>query len=510
MAAHSDRIRTLRTRSQEIGTMRPGWRPELGERSSDADRASIEALRRDRDSRSGRDGAAARSEVGRGDETGALSTRSDHGSGRDREEFNRRLIRIAQQRGGSIPPSEWQEHRQDLIDARRGRTGNTIDRDRTNDGVEFRDRGDFGGRYDEPRFGRDFDRNEPESFEVRPRSPIGPTEIGRGYLFQHDTRNRRYHEDAGHHYYDDRWHDYPKEHRHHDGCGHHYYDNDWHRWPRGHRHDAGCGHYYYDGDWFDYPRGHRHGPHCGHHYYDGVWHNFPKSHRHGHDCGHHYYDGYWYYWPRTHRHYAGCGHYYFNFFWYPFPPTYYGYQETVIISSANVGPATSYVDVYEEPARDHAARGYDKAQRGDYYGAIAAFSTAIATTADNGPLYLAQGLAYMQVGDYRSAYNKIMEGLRRTPDLATGHPDLQGLIADPEHVEWRILELMDAIDAAPDNERPILVLGYLQFLKGDYEGAKLALQAVAGLDPSNEESRRLLEFIYEIENEDGGRNATGA
>jgi cytochrome c-type biogenesis protein CcmH/NrfG len=95
-----------------------------------------------------------------------------------------------------------------------------------------------------------------------------------------------------------------------------------------------------------------------------------------------------------------------------------------------------------------------------------------------------------------------MEGLRRTPDLATGHPDLQGLIPDPEHVEWRVLQLMDAIDAAPENDRPILVLGYLQFLKGDYEGAKLALQAVSALDPENEASRRLLEFIYRVENED--------
>lgn len=406
-----------------------------------------------------------------------------------REEFNRRLLRIAEEREGPIKPSEWQEHRQDLIDARRGTTGRTIDRDRE----------PTGDRFDGPRPVPEYARNYPESFEPRPRSPIGPTEIGRGYLFQYDTRTHRYHEDNGHYFYRDRWHDYPEDHRHYEGCGHFFFDNTWHRWPREHRHHARCGHHYYDGDWYDFPRGHRHGPHCGHDFHDGVWHRFPRTHRHGPNCGHFYYNGYWYWWPQTHRHYPGCGHFYFNFYWYPFPAAYYGYEETVVIVPSGAVVTTSYADGDLES--DHAARAYDKAQRGDYYGAIAAFSTAIAATEDQGPLYLAQGLMYMQVGDYRSAYRRILEGLRRTPDLSMGHPDLQGLIPDPEEIEWRILDLMDAIEIDPANDKAILTLGYLQFLKGDYEGAMAALKAVVALDPANEQAARLLEFIGRI---DGG------
>lgn len=419
---------------------------------------------------------------------------------RDRRPFGRRHsdrrdFHLVQRRHGPISPSEWEAHRQSRIDARRGESS-----DWSHDRAPSDFRRD---RFDDP-IGRAFERHVPESahFDHRPVSPIGPTKIGPGYIIQYDTRAHVHHEGCGHYFYEDRWHQFPKDHVHHEGCGHFFYDNTWHRFPRGHYHYPGCGHYFYDYQWWDFPRRHKHGPHCGHFRYDGIWHRFPKTHRHGPDCGHYYYDGYWHIFPRTHRHHPGCGHYYFNYFWYPFAPSHYGYE----VSDGVYGGETDYesplVESYEDPARRHAARAYDRCRRGDYYGAIAAFSTAIATAPDNGPLYLAQGLAYMRVGDIRSAYSKIREGLRRLPDMASGHPDLRGIIPDPEFIEWQIDELIWMIEDNPDNHRALFVLGYLHFLRGDYEYAKPALQDVAALDSGNESARRLLDYIYQVEAEE--------
>lgn len=407
----------------------------------------------------------------------------------------RRPFRVAQREHGPISPSDWQAHRQSRIDARRGEGPSVDPRSprRSYDG--------FDRSYDG--FRRGYDTNRPESYEFRyrDRSPIGPAEIGRGYILQYDTRTHQHHPGCGHYQYDGDWHVFPRDHRHYDGCGHHFYDNSWHRWPRNHDHFPGCGHYYDDGGWFNYPRGHEHGPHCGHYQYDGLWHRFPQDHTHGPNCGHHYYEGDWYFWPKSHRHTPGCGHYYFNSLWFPYGPSYYGYEEAVAVYG---GPeeddyGSEIVDAYDGAAHDHAARAYEKSRNGDPYGAIAAFSTAIANTPDNGPLFLAQGLTYMQVGDVRSAYSKITEGLRRTGDLETGHPDLRGLIPDPEVIRWHIDQLTWTIESNPGNYRALFVLGYVHFLRGEYEEAKAALQDVAALDSDNESARRLLEFIYQKE-----------
>ncbi len=419
-----------------------------------------------------------------------------------------RMPQVSQNQRGAISPSDWQEHRQSRIDARRGESRNdsredgdrsefgSRDRDGRNnrsDRTNRDDRGNWNDRNDRNnRDNRGDDNHQDEDWKKGTSSSGHEWDRDRGN--RHDSRTHRHHDGCGHFQYGGGWHDFPKEHKHHNGCGHHFYDNDWHRWSREHRHRAGCGHYYNGGSWFDFPRGHRHGPRCGHYHYDGYWHYFPKTHSHGPSCGHYYYESDWHFWPLTHRHHAGCGHFYFNSLWFPFAPTYYGYTESITVyggtSSANYEYARS---------NDHAERAYERSRNGDFYGAIAAFSTAIATTADNGPLYLAQGLTYMQVGDYRSAYSRIVEGLRRTPDVMEGHPDLRALIPDPETVEWYADELTWALEDNPGNERALFVLGYLRFLKGDYEDAKIALQAAAALNAGNEQAPRLLDFIYQIE-----------
>lgn len=412
--------------------------------------------------------------------------------GRDaqRVEPRTRIAEPGQPASGPIPPSEWRAYRQQKIENRRSQ--------RRDDTVEGHEPGDG---HDGDHDGHDGDDHRPESFNRHPKSPAGPVAITREGAIQLHTRPHQHHDGCGHYQYDGGWHDFPKEHHHHDGCGHYRHNGDWHSWPRGHVHRPGCGHYFHDHDWFDFPIGHRHGRHCGHYYYDGIWHLFPRVHVHSSHCGHYFYYDSWHYWPRTHFHYPGCGHYYFNSFWYPFPPSYYGYTETVVVYGGTSSAVTSYrsggSSYAESP--DAVERGYERSARGDYYGAIAAFSSAIASTPDNGPIYLALGIAYMEAGDTRAAYNRIMEGLRRTPDLAEGHPDLEGLIPDPQQVEWFIGSLEQNLAENPENSRASMVLGYLKFLRRDYEGAKLCLQATAALEPDNEEARRLLDFIYEIE-----------
>ena len=62
-----------------------------------------------------------------------------------------------------------------------------------------------------------------------------------------------------------------------------------------------------------------------------------------------------------------------------------------------------------------------------------------------------------------------------------------------------IASLEQSLAENPENSSASMVLGYLKFLRRDYEGAKLCLQATAALEPDNEEARRLLDFIYQIE-----------
>jgi len=161
------------------------------------------------------------------------------------------------------------------------------------------------------------------------------------------------------------------------------------------------------------------------------------------------------------------------------------------------------IDSYDGDARRHAERAYERSHNGDTYGAIAAFSTAIATAKDNGPLYLAQGLCYMQAGDLRSAYSKIEQGLSRMQDISMGHPDLRSLIPDPNVIRWHIDELTVTTEQYPNSLHALFVLGYLHFLQGDHEEAKKALQDAAALDSGNPQVRRLLDHIYDIQTAEG-------
>lgn len=442
-------------------------------------------------------------------DTGREIDRRDHGRddrGRDRRDdvrIDRRPFDVAQREHGPISPSEWEAHRQSRIDARRGE-GPSID---PRSPRQRHDRSDF---HDDRQFDRHFDRrfdtNQPESydFRYRSRSPIGPAEIGRGFIIQYDTRPvtslHQHHPGCGHFRFDDDWHLFPEGHKHHAGCGHHFFDNQWHLWSPGHEHFPGCGHFFHEGAWFDFPRDHVHGPNCGHFRFNEVWHWFPEDHVHGPNCGHFNWNETWHFWPKTHRHHPGCGHYFYNSLWYPYLPSHYGYEpEGEVYGDDEEDFSSELVDAYDGDARRHAERAYERSREGDSYGAIAAFSTAIAMASENGPLYLAQGLVYMQVGDLRSAYNKIEQGLSRMSDLSEGHPNLMALFADPNLVRWHISDLTALTEQYPNEYRAQFMLGYLHFLQGEYEKAKGPLQEAAARDSGNPQVRRLLDHIYQLQ-----------
>lgn len=109
------------------------------------------------------------------------------------------------------------------------------------------------------------------------------------------------------------------EHFHGEGCGHFFFDEAWHDFPRDHRHDADCGHFEYAGGWHLFAQDHAHGSGCGHFYWNGRWDYFPSSHRHDGTCGHHFHGGVWQLFPRAHRHEPGCGHFYWASCWQVVP-----------------------------------------------------------------------------------------------------------------------------------------------------------------------------------------------
>ncbi len=355
-----------------------------------------------------------------------------------------------------------------------------------------------------------------------------------------DKHSHRHGDGCGHHFYDNRWHDYPRQHRHYDGCGHYHHSGSWISFSIGHVHGFGCGHFYDNGIWLSYSGSiHRHHIGCGHFYYDGFWHNTSCYHIHGPGCGHYYYDNHWNDFPRTHVHTdycehmydgsrwlivssdthvhsANCGHYQFSGHWYAYPRSYYTMnREDSLYFFVDLGdyrnrniPDWAYQEYFDDSSpvdifrsSNSLAKAYAAFAKGRYYDSLVQFKTASKQYPQNALIHLAQAQAQIAVKDYRSAFDDIVRGMELFPEWADAYVNLSEIYSNTEDLEQHSLELTQWVERYPRDFKAHFVLGYFYYFHQEYDAAKDELLYALSWDEDLKPAQILMDKILEFEAE---------
>ena len=155
------------------------------------------------------------------------------------------------------------------------------------------------------------------------------------------------------------------------------------------------------------------------------------------------------------------------------------------------------IDIFD--ATDHVSRAYAQFATRSYYHSVLSFYYAIQDYPDDGLLYLARAQAYAAIGDYRSAYDDIIYGMRLIPDWPEVRFNLAEIYSDPEEASRHLLALEEWLEDHPRDWRAHFVLGYFRFFLQDYAAAKLELVYTLAYEPDHWQARRMLDEIQERE-----------
>lgn len=284
---------------------------------------------------------------------------------------------------------------------------------------------------------------------------------------------------------------------------------------RPHRHGPGCGHYFHGGGWKNHSPYHRHGPGCGHYHYHSGWHDFPSTHIHSSRCGHFHDGSSWIViGGHGHVHGTGCGHHFYRNRWRAYPRHFYTrsrfdsfffFVDLGSYESRNL-PRRVYretlvgdqpIDVFE--SSDPVSAAYAAFSDGNYYASLVEFNQAIGQDPENGILYLARAQARVAIGDYRLAYEDLIEGMRRIPEWADVAFNVSEIYSDPEDLGEHLAALEAWIERNPGDARGRFVLGYLYYFLQDYESAKGELVRVLSTNESHEQAKALLQRALQDE-----------
>ncbi|MDQ8202484.1 hypothetical protein QEH54_05630 [Pelagicoccus sp. SDUM812003] len=367
----------------------------------------------------------------------------------------------------------------------------------------------------------------------------------RHFSHHHDHNSKksfhhRHGHGCGHHYFDGRWHDFPRTHRHHAHCGHSLVNGIWISFTLGHIHGPGCGHFQDGGIWLSYSGSrHRHHIGCGHYFYDGYWHNRPRYHHHHEHCGHYFYDGRWNDFPQRHYHsetcghvYDGsswlvvngdghvhgndCGHYYVSGRWFTYPRSYYRIgQSDSLFFFIDLGdyrnrhfPDWAYdeflaggspVDIFY--SKTPISQAYVSFAQNRYYDSIMHFKRAIIADPDNGLLYLARAQAYIAIGDYREAFDDLKKGMEIIPGWVDLRLSLSEIYSDSDSFARHANELEEWVERYPRDFKAHFVLGYVYFFNQNYEEAKNELLYALSWDDELEPAHAMMDNILRYEAE---------
>ncbi len=148
-------------------------------------------------------------------------------------------------------------------------------------------------------------------------------------------------------------------------------------------------------------------------------------------------------------------------------------------------------DIFE--ANDPLSAAYATFSDGNYYQSLLHFDRAIAEDRDNGLLYLARAQARIAIGDYRLAYDDLIEGMDRVPEWADVDFNVAEIYSNVDDLHDQIEALETWTQRRPADHRAHFVLGYLQYFLANYDAAKDALILALAGEPEHQHARALLD-----------------
>lgn len=265
--------------------------------------------------------------------------------------------------------------------------------------------------------------------------------------------------------------------------GRYYWDDGWRYHSPFRHHIHGGGNYYWGGSWRVFPRCYGSSVSIGYSYTDLVWDGYTYFNRH-------------FVYPRSYYHRSR----YDSFYFFVDLGDYRDRYVPAYVRDRQRRYERRPVDVFD--AHDPLSRAYAAFAYEDYFRSILEFNQAIYENSDDGLLYFARAQTFMSVGNYHSAYDDIVEGMRYIPDWPRVMFNMVEIYGNPERFGEHLNRLEDWVERHPKDFLSHFVLGYTYFFLQDYERAKFELYHTISYLDGHYESELLLDVIYEREAEE--------
>jgi uncharacterized protein HemY len=117
-------------------------------------------------------------------------------------------------------------------------------------------------------------------------------------------------------------------------------------------------------------------------------------------------------------------------------------------------------------------------------------------------LYLAQAQAFIAVGDYRSAYDNILDGLDIVPDWLDVELNLTEIYGDPEEFSSHLRTLEEWVEKHPTDYRSHFTLAYVYYFLQEFDLARRELVYALANDRDHEHANRMMAEIRERQAEE--------
>ncbi len=147
-------------------------------------------------------------------------------------------------------------------------------------------------------------------------------------------------------------------------------------------------------------------------------------------------------------------------------------------------------------------RGKELVARKEYARALIEFKNAARLQPNNPEIYYQASLAYLAMGDYKTAYQGLVKATEVDPKHAAAHNKLAELIAssinstrDPEALKEAEQRVQAALAIMPDSADALGALGLTEYLMGKPEDAATHLQSALAKFPKHISSARALAMI---------------
>lgn len=228
-------------------------------------------------------------------------------------------------------------------------------------------------------------------------------------------------------------------------------------------------------------------------YYDNIWHHYPYYYNTANDCSYYYWGNRWYAYPEYYYQYCPANSFYFFVDLGDY--AYRNVPSDAAQTQMGYYPEQTPVDVFQ--STDPLPEAYAAFAQGDYYRSVARFGDAIRLRSNDGLVYMARAQSYIAIGDYRNAYEDILDGMERVPDWPKVKLNLLEIYSEPLDFDNHLASLELWVKQHGEDYRAHFVLGYVYYFLQEYDLAKAELVQVVADQPSHETAKRFLDEIYE-------------